>query len=52
MRSWGATAGIDVTDDDVPTLTLSIDLGSVSENGGTATGTVRRNNDASESTDC
>ncbi|MEZ6086976.1 MAG: hypothetical protein R3C05_02870 [Pirellulaceae bacterium] len=30
------TAGIDVADDDVPTLTLSIDVGSISENGGTA----------------
>ncbi|MEZ6086983.1 MAG: hypothetical protein R3C05_02905 [Pirellulaceae bacterium] len=34
----GATAGIDVTDDDLLTLTLSIDLGSISENGGLATG--------------
>ncbi|MEZ6086981.1 MAG: hypothetical protein R3C05_02895 [Pirellulaceae bacterium] len=42
----GATAGIDVTDDDVPTLTLSIDLGSISENGGTTTGTVTRNTDS------
>ncbi|MEZ6086980.1 MAG: hypothetical protein R3C05_02890 [Pirellulaceae bacterium] len=32
----------------MPTLILTIDLGSVSEGGGTATGTVRRNNDASE----
>ncbi|MEZ6086975.1 MAG: hypothetical protein R3C05_02865 [Pirellulaceae bacterium] len=41
------TAGIDVTDDDIPTLTLSIDVGSISENGG-RTGTVTRNTDTTE----
>ncbi|MEZ6125269.1 MAG: Calx-beta domain-containing protein [Planctomycetaceae bacterium] len=57
------SSSVDVTDDDVATLTLSIDLASMSENGGTATGTVTRNtgssgdlvvtlssNDASEAT--
>ncbi|MEZ6086974.1 MAG: dockerin type I domain-containing protein [Pirellulaceae bacterium] len=42
------TAGIDVADDDVPTLTLLIDVGSINENGGTATGTVHRNTDTTE----
>ena len=37
------TAGIDVTDDDVPTLSISIDMASISEKGGSATGTVTRN---------
>ena len=32
-----------VTDDEVATLTLDIDLDSMSENGGTATGTITRN---------
>ncbi|MEQ9408719.1 MAG: Calx-beta domain-containing protein, partial [Fuerstiella sp.] len=39
----GDAASVDVTDDDVLTLTLSIDPTSVSENGGTATGTISRN---------
>ncbi|MCA9081919.1 MAG: hypothetical protein KDA58_15265, partial [Planctomycetaceae bacterium] len=34
------------TDNDSPTLTLSIDLASISENGGVATGTVTRNTPA------
>ncbi|MCA8995749.1 MAG: hypothetical protein KDA80_02160 [Planctomycetaceae bacterium] len=41
------TDTIDVTDDDVPTLTLTIDLASLSEPGGTAMGTVSRNTDTS-----
>ena len=39
------TATVDVTDDDVPTLTLELDAASISENGGTATATVTRNTD-------
>ncbi|MEZ6086978.1 MAG: hypothetical protein R3C05_02880 [Pirellulaceae bacterium] len=39
------SVNIDVTDDDLPALTLSIDVGSISENGGTAIGTVTRNTD-------
>lgn len=38
---------IDVTDDDVAELTLSISPVSINENGGTATGTVTRNTDTS-----
>ncbi|MEQ9410795.1 MAG: choice-of-anchor Q domain-containing protein, partial [Fuerstiella sp.] len=37
------TDTLDVTDDDAPALTVSIDLSSISENGGTAMGTVTRN---------
>jgi len=40
-------ATVDVTDDDVPTLSLTIDPASISENGGAATATVTRNTDAS-----
>ncbi|MGJ8644687.1 MAG: choice-of-anchor Q domain-containing protein [Luteolibacter sp.] len=39
------TDTLDVTDDDVPTLTLSIADPSISENGGTTTVTVSRNTD-------
>ncbi|WP_161604257.1 Calx-beta domain-containing protein [Roseiconus nitratireducens] len=39
----GASGNLDVTDDDSLQLTLSIDAASISENGGTATGTVSRN---------
>ena len=34
---------LDVTDNEVPTLTVSIDLAEIEENGGAATGTVTRN---------
>ncbi len=40
-----ATATVDVLDDEVPTLTVSIDPAIISENGGTATVTVTRNTD-------
>ena len=36
---------IDVTDDDVETLSVTVDMTSISENGGTATGTVTRSGD-------
>ncbi|MCA8998086.1 MAG: VCBS repeat-containing protein, partial [Planctomycetaceae bacterium] len=39
------TDTVDIADIDVPTLTLTIDLASISEDGGTATGTVTRNTD-------
>ena len=39
----GFAAGLNVTDDDVSALSLSIAPISISENGGTATGTVTRN---------
>ncbi|WP_182870333.1 Calx-beta domain-containing protein [Stieleria mannarensis] len=38
-----ADASVDVTDDDALSLTLTIDPASISEDGGTATGTVTRN---------
>ncbi|GEM_PF-687144 len=39
----GAEADITVTDDDVSTLSLTVSPGSLSENGGSVTGTVSRN---------
>ena len=39
---------VDVTDDDVPMLTLVIDQSSISENGGVTTATVTRNTDPFE----
>ncbi|MCA8996326.1 MAG: Ig-like domain-containing protein, partial [Planctomycetaceae bacterium] len=39
------TDTVDVTDNDIPTLTVTIDKTSISENGGIATGTVTRNTD-------
>jgi len=41
----GGSGTVDVTDDDVPTLALSIADPSISENGGTTTVTVTRNTD-------
>jgi len=40
----GYSAGLNVTDDDNPALTLSVSPVSISENGGSATGTITRNN--------
>ncbi|WP_158520982.1 choice-of-anchor Q domain-containing protein [Fuerstiella marisgermanici] len=41
----GLSAGLNVTDDESPALTLSVNPVSISENGGTATGTVTRNDE-------
>ncbi|MEM7476340.1 MAG: Calx-beta domain-containing protein [Planctomycetota bacterium] len=43
VSHFGASASLEVTDDDVPTLTLELDDNSISENGGSTTATLSRN---------